>query len=161
VLTEGKHVSFTNSLLLLIVINAVGYLGYVAHGFLGDRLGRRNVIAFGWILSGVLFALMLTVATSTLSVVVLYSLGMFFLVGPYAALLFYMGECYDTQCRATGTGFLNALSQPGAILAGVIVTSMLASGVDWGHAALVVGAVGTFVSGFVMFGARKAAVLQG
>ncbi|WP_433558447.1 MFS transporter [Pseudonocardia xinjiangensis] len=161
VLTEGKHVSFENSLVLLVVVNAVGYLGYIAHGFLGDRLGRRNVIAFGWIISGILFALMLTVAGGTVSVVVLYSLGMFFLVGPYAAMLFYMGECYDTTCRATGTGFLNALSQPGAIVAGAIVTGMLASGSTWGHAALLVGAVGTFVSGFVMFGARKAPLLQG
>ncbi|MCH6165351.1 MFS transporter [Pseudonocardia alaniniphila] len=161
VLTEGKHVSFTNSLVLLIVANAVGYVGYVTHGFLGDRLGRRNVIAFGWIISGILFALMLTVADGTISVVILYSLGLFFLIGPYAALLFYMGECYDTTCRATGTAFLNALSQPGAIVAGAIVTGMLASGSNWGHAALMVGAVGTFVSGFVMFGARKAPLLQG
>lgn len=161
VLTEGKHVSFTNSLVLLIVANAVGYVGYVTHGFLGDRLGRRNVIAFGWIISGILFALMLTVANGTISVVILYSLGLFFLIGPYAALLFYMGECYDTTCRATGTAFLNALSQPGAIVAGAIVTGMLASGSNWGHAALMVGAVGTFVSGFIMFGARKAPLLQG
>jgi putative MFS transporter len=104
---------------------------------------------------------MLTVANGTISVVVLYSLGLFFLIGPYAALLFYMGECYDTTCRATGTAFLNALSQPGAIVAGAIVTGMLASGSNWGHAALLVGAVGTFVSGFVMFGARKAPLLQG
>ncbi|GAA3105615.1 MFS transporter [Pseudonocardia yunnanensis] len=161
VLTEGKHVSFTNSLVLLIVANAVGYVGYVTHGFLGDRLGRRNVIAFGWIISGILFALMLTVANGTISVVILYSLGLFFLIGPYAALLFYMGECYDTTCRATGTAFLNALSQPGAIVAGAIVTGMLASGSNWGHAALMVGAVGTFVSGFIMFGARKAPLLPG
>jgi putative MFS transporter len=161
VLTEGKHVSFTNSLVLLIVANAVGYVGYVTHGFLGDRLGRRNVIAFGWIISGILFALMLTVANGTISVVILYSLGLFFLIGPYAALLFYMGECYDTTCRATGTAFLNALSQPGAIVAGAVVTGMLASGSNWGHAALMVGAVGTFVSGFIMFGARKAPLLQG
>jgi hypothetical protein len=80
---------------------------------------------------------------------------LFFLIGPYAAMLFYMGECYDTSCRATGTAFLNALSQPGAIVAGAIVTGMLASGSNWGHAALLVGAVGTFVSGFVIFGARK------
>jgi putative MFS transporter len=161
VLTEGKHVSFTNSLVLLIVANAVGYVGYVTHGFLGDRLGRRNVIAFGWIISGILFALMLTVANGTISVVILYSLGLFFLIGPYAALLFYMGECYDTTCRATGTAFLNALSQPGAIVAGAVVTGMLASGSNWGHAALMVGAVGTFVSGFIMFGARKAPLLKG
>ena len=160
VLTEGKNVSFAHSLVLLIVANAVGYLGYVAHGLLGDRLGRRNVIAFGWIISGILFALMLTVANGTITVVVLYSLGLFFLIGPYSAMLLYMGECYDTTCRATGTGFLNAMSQPGAIVAGLIVTTMLASGSNWAHATLLVGAVGTFVSGFVMFGARKAAVLQ-
>jgi MFS transporter, putative metabolite:H+ symporter len=161
VLTQAKHVSFTNSLVLLIVANAVGYLGGVTHGFLGDRLGRRNVIAFGWIISGILFALMLTVAEGVISVVILYSLGLFFLNGPYAAMLLYMGECYDTTCRATGTGFLNSLSQPGSIVAGAIVTAMLASGSTWGHATLLVGAVGTIVSGFVMFGARKAAVLQG
>jgi putative MFS transporter len=161
VLTQGKHVSLTNSLVLLIVANAAGYLGGVTHGFLGDRLGRRNVIAFGWIISGILFALMLTVAQGVISVVILYSLGLFFLNGPYAAMLFYMGECYDTTCRATGTGFLNALSQPGSIVAGAIVTAMLASGSTWEQATLLVGAVGTFVSGLVMFGARKAAVLQG
>jgi MFS family permease len=147
VLTQGKQVSFTGSLLMLIVINAVGYLGYVFHGWIGDRVGRRNVIGFGWIASGILFALTLTVANGTVAVVTLYSLGMFFLVGPYAALLFYMGECYDTRCRATGTAFLNALSQPGAILAGIIVTAMLASGSSWSHAALLVGALGTFLSG--------------
>jgi MFS transporter, putative metabolite:H+ symporter len=160
VLTQAKHVSFTNSLVLLIVANAVGYLGYVTHGFLGDRLGRRNVIAVGWIISGILFALMLTVAHGVISVVILYSLGLFFLNGPYAAMLLYMGECYDTSCRATGTGFLNALSQPGSIVAGAIVTAMLASDSTWAHATLLVGAVGTFISGVVMFGARKAAVPQ-
>ena len=160
VLTEGKGVSFTGSLVMLIVINAVGYLGYVFHGWVGDRFGRRNVIAVGWLISGVLFTLTLTVASGTFAVVTLYSLGMFFLIGPYAALLFYMGECYDTRCRATGTSFLNALSQPGAILAGVITTAMLASGSNWNQAALIVGAIGTFASGLVMFAARKVKTLE-
>jgi MFS transporter, putative metabolite:H+ symporter len=160
VLTEGKGVTFTGSLVMLIVINAVGYLGYVFHGWIGDRFGRRNVIAVGWLISGVLFALTLTVASGTVAVVTLYSLGMFFLVGPYAALLFYMGECYDTRCRATGTAFLNALSQPGAIAAGLIITAMLASGTTWNSAALLVGAVGTFASGLVMFAARRVDTLE-
>ncbi|MGY4920069.1 MFS transporter [Streptomyces sp. 900116325] len=161
VLTEGRNVSFTGSLIMLIVINAVGYLGYVFHGWAGDRIDRRVVIAVGWLLSGVMFTLMLTVASGTLAVVTLYSLGMFFLVGPYAPLLFYMGECYETQCRATGTTFLNALGQPGAILAGVLTTTLLASGASWNEAALAVGAAGVFVSGLVMFGARKANTLEG
>ncbi|GAA1284531.1 MFS transporter [Streptomyces javensis] len=155
VLTKAKGVSFANSLVLFIIINAVAFAGYLFHGWAGDRFGRRNVIACGWILSGVLFALMLTVAHGTVAVVVLYSLGMFFLVGPYAAMLFYMGECYDTRCRATGTSFINAFSQPGAIAAGAIATAMLASGAHWDRTALLVGAVGTFLSGFVMFAARR------
>ncbi|WP_433181760.1 MFS transporter [Actinoallomurus sp. CA-150999] len=161
VLTKGKDVGFANSLLLFIVINAVGYLGYVFHGWAGDRLGRRNVIAFGWMLSGVLFALMLTVAHGTVAVVALYSMGMFFLIGPYSAMLFYMGECFDTRCRATGTSFINAFSQPGAIAAGAICTAMLASGAHWGQAALIVGAIGTLLSGFVMFAARKVDTVKG
>ena len=52
------------------------------------------------------------------------------------------------------------MSQPGSILAGAIVTAMLASGSTWAHATLVVGVVGTVVSGFIMFGARKATLLQ-
>src|SRR5262249_54281741 len=36
VLTQGKGVSFTGSLVMLIVINAVGYLGYLFHGWVGD-----------------------------------------------------------------------------------------------------------------------------
>ncbi|MFD1538503.1 MFS transporter [Nonomuraea guangzhouensis] len=159
VLTQGKNVGFTNSLLMFIVINAVGYLGYVFHGWAGDRFGRRNVIAFGWMASGVIFALMLLVASGTVAVVALYSLGMFFLVGPYSAMLFYMGECYDTRCRATGTSFINAISQPGAIAAGAIITAMLVAGSDWNQGALLVGALGTFLSGFVMFGARKVPAL--
>ncbi|WP_413100643.1 MFS transporter [Streptomyces sp. Inha503] len=155
VLTKAKGVSFANSLVLFIIINAVAFAGYLFHGWAGDRFGRRNVIACGWILSGVLFALMLTVAHGTVAVVVLYSLGMFFLVGPYAAMLFYMGECYDTRCRATGTSFINAFSQPGAIAAGAIATAMLASGAHWDRTALLVGAVGIFLSGFVMFAARR------
>ncbi|MEV0197016.1 hypothetical protein [Nonomuraea sp. NPDC050691] len=145
---------------MFIVINAVGYLGYVFHGWAGDRFGRRNVIAFGWMASGVLFALMLLVAQGTFAVVALYSLGMFFLVGPYSAMLFYMGECYDTRCRASGTSFINAISQPGAIAAGAIVTAMLVAGSDWNQGALIVGALGTFLSGFVMFGARKVPALS-
>lgn len=156
----GKNVNFAAALIMFVIINLVGFTGYLFHGWAGDRFGRRNVIAIGWLISGVLFGLMLLVAHSTVAVVVLYSLGMFFLVGPYAALLFYMGECYATDCRATGASLVNAMSQPGAIVAGLIITAMLAAGATWVHAALYVGVIGTLVSGLVMFGARKVSALE-
>lgn len=160
VLTEGKNVDFAAALIMFVIINLVAFVGYLFHGWAGDRFGRRNVIGFGWLISGVLFALMLLVATNDVAVVALYSMGMFFLVGPYAALLFYMGECYETDCRATGASFLNAMSQPGAIVAGMIITALLAAGVAWTETALYVGVIGTLVSGLVMFGARKVTALE-
>lgn len=52
VITKTHDVSFNNSLLILILSNLVGYCGYLAHGWLGDRIGRRNTIAVGWMLGG-------------------------------------------------------------------------------------------------------------
>jgi len=155
VLTKGKGIDFAGALLMFIVINLVAFTGYLFHGWAGDRFGRRNVIAAAWIISGVLFSVMLLAASGTVAIVALYSAGMFFLVGPYSAMLFYMGECYPVDCRATGASFINAISQPGAIVAGLIVTSLLASGLAWSDTALYVGAAGTFVSGFVMLAAKK------
>jgi len=160
VLTEGKGVDFAAALIMFVIINLVGFTGYLFHGWAGDRFGRRNVIGVGWLISSVMFGLMLLVAQGDTAVVVLYSLGMFFLVGPYAALLFYMGECYETDCRATGVSFLNAMSQPGAIVAGLIITAMLAAGINWSTTALYVGVIGTLVSGVVMFGAKKVTALE-
>lgn len=160
VLTEGKGVDFAAALIMFVIINLVGFTGYLFHGWMGDRYGRRNVIGIGWLIASVMFGLMLLVAQSDTAVVAFYSLGMFFLVGPYAALLFYMGECYQTDCRATGVSFLNAMSQPGAIVAGLIITALLTAGVTWSDTALYVGVIGTFVSGAVMFGAKKVTALE-
>lgn len=155
VLTLGKHISFTHALIYTVIINLVGFVGYLFHGWAGDRFGRRNVIGIGWVIAGIVFAIMLLGVTDSAAVVALYAIGMFFLIGPYAALLFYNGECYETHCRATGVNFLNATSQIGAVVAGSVLTSLLASGVTWSHAAFYVGAIGVFVSGFVVFFSRK------
>jgi len=155
VLTEGKGVTFSNALFILILSNAVGFAGYLFHGWVGDRFGRRNTIAVGWVLGGIAFALMCTVAEGTVAVVTLFSLGLFFQIGPYSALLYFMADCFSTGSRATGTTFINSLGQIGAIVAGVIITAMLNAGSQLTTAALVVGALGTLASGLVMFGCTK------
>lgn len=160
VLTEGKGVDFAGALIMFIIINIIGFTGYLFHGWIGDKLGRRNVIAGAWVISAVLFAAMLLFAESTFAVVALYAGGMFFLIGPYAAMLFYMGECYTADCRATGASVINALSQPGAIVAGILVTVLLAQGVAWSSTALYVGAAGILVSAFVMLACKKVSPLS-
>ena len=154
VITSVHNVSFESSLLVLILSNLIGYLGYLSFGFLGDRLGRRNVIALGWIISGVLFAAMLYAPHSLGPVMILYSAGLFFLIGPYAALLYFVGESFPTTIRATGGALVAAMGPIGAILAGLGATYLLNAGSNWQVAALYFGAVPCIVSGLLVLAAR-------
>jgi hypothetical protein len=84
-------------------------------------------------------------------------MGLFFLLGPYAAIMFFQAECFDTDCRATGSAFIGAMSQPGAIISGFILTGLTAASIGYSTAAFWVGAIGTVVSGVVVLGAHKVA----
>jgi MFS family permease len=159
ILTGGKGISFDNSLFLLILSNALAYIGYVTHGYIGDRIGRRGTIIGAWILSGLFYILMLYVAQGYWPVVVTYSLGLFFLIGSYSALFTYMGESFPTRIRGTAAAFINAMGPVGAILGSVVFTSTLgsASAGNVISAALVAGAIPILLSGFFMMGARPVA----
>lgn len=157
VLETGKGIDAGDALLLVVVSNVVGALGYLTHGWLGDRFGRKRVIIVGWILAGGFFAAMLLGPSNQGFVLVTYMLGLFFLLGPYAAIMFFQAECYDTDCRATGSTFIGAMSQPGAIIGGFLLTGLVAAAVPFSMGALLVGALGTLVSGLIMIGARSIA----
>jgi putative MFS transporter len=154
VLETGKGIDASDTLLMVVVSNLVGALGYLAHGWAGDRFGRRNTIAVGWLLSGAFFAAMLLGPANTLYVIVAYMMGLFFLLGPYAAIMFFQAECFSLECRATGSSFIGAMSQPGAIIAGFILTGLTAAAVPYSTAALYVGAAGAVVSSVVVMFAR-------
>lgn len=154
VLTRVHNVSFESSLLILVLSNVIGYCGYLSHGWLGDRIGRRNTLGIGWIVGGVAFAAMLLGPSSQGVVVALYSLGLFFLIGPYSAALFFIGESYPTAIRGTGSSIVHAMGPVGAILAGIGVSSMLNHGSDWIHAAMWFGALPCFLSGLLIFCAK-------
>jgi MFS family permease len=155
VLESGKGIDAGDALVLVVASNLVGAVGYLTHGWLGDRFGRKRVIIIGWILGGICFAAMLLGPNHQAYVLVTYMLGLFFLLGPYAAIMFFQAECYDTDCRATGSTFIGAMSQPGAIIGGFILTGLVAAAVPFSTAALWVGALGTLVSGLIMIGARS------
>ncbi|GAA1740452.1 MFS transporter [Aeromicrobium alkaliterrae] len=157
VLEKGKGIDASSVLLLVVVSNLVGALGYLAHGWAGDRFGRRNTIAFGWIVSGGFFAAMLLGPSDQVFVVLTYMMGLFFLLGPYAAIMFFQAECFDTDCRATGSAFIGAMSQPGAIIGGFILTGLTAAAVPYSTAALYVGAIGVVLSGLVVLAAKSIA----
>lgn len=156
-LETGKGIDASNTLLMVVVSNLVGAIGYLAHGWAGDRFGRRNTIAVGWLASGVFFAAMLLGPANPAYVIVTYMMGLFFLLGPYAAIMFFQAECFSVDCRATGSSFIGAMSQPGAIIAGFILTGLTAASVGYSTAALLVGAVGAVISAIVVMFARTVA----
>ncbi|WP_053958212.1 MFS transporter [Sulfobacillus thermosulfidooxidans] len=155
ILTEGKHLNFGNSLWLLVLANAVGYVGYVAHGWVGDHIGRRETIGVAWILGGLSFAGMLYVAHSYISVLVFQSIGSFFLNGAYSALFIFMSESYPTRVRGTGTAFINAMGPVGGILGALSFSLLLSSHLGILMAALVGGAIPLALSGIVMFALKR------
>jgi MFS family permease len=154
VITSVHNVTFQNSLIVLLLSNVIGYCGYLMHGFVGDKIGRRNAIAIGWMISGLVFTGMF--GPSNFGVVVLlYSIGLFFLIGPYAALLFFIGESYPTVIRATGGSLINATGPIGAILAGLGATMLLSNGSNWQTAGFFFGALSCFISRILVLFARQ------
>ena len=157
VLTEGKGVSFSSALLVLIISNAAAFIGYLTHGYLGDLIGRRWTIAGGWIISGTAYTIMLFGPDSGAFVLTMYTIGLFFVIGPYAALLFYMGESFPTRMRGTGAAFVNAMGPLGAIVGSALLTIFLGAGFEMTTSAFFAGAIAIVISGLLMFGTRKVA----
>jgi MFS family permease len=154
VLVEAKQVSFDNALVILVLANAVGFVGYVFHGWLGDRIGRKLTVVLGWLAGGIVSLLMLLGPGTSEVIIPLYALTLFFLTGPYAALLFYMGESFPAHVRGTGTNVAHVLAPIGGIAGSGLFTILLASGVDTGWAAILVGTGGLILSALCMAGTR-------
>ncbi|MFE3825604.1 MFS transporter [Streptomyces sp. NPDC059092] len=154
VLVEAKGVSFSSALLVLVLANLAGFFGYVFHGWLGDRIGRRTTIIIGWSCGGAAMTAMLFGPTSTASVIGLYALGLFFLTGPYSAMLFYMSESFPEQVRGIGSNVAHTMGPVGAIVGSALLGALLAAGTSMTIAAFIAGAIGIFGSGLVMLGAR-------
>ena len=153
---DGKDIAFNNALLVLIISNATAFAGYLFHGWLGDRIGRRNAIGIGWILCAVSFFTMLQAPNGNFPLIVaLYSAGLFFLIGPFSALMFFTGESFPVHTRATGSSIINASGQVGAIIGGLLITATLAAGSGWINAALWWGVIPILASGLLIFAARN------
>ena len=134
---------------------AVGFCGYIFHGWVGDRIGRRTTIIAGWTIGAIVTAAMLLGPDTGGYTIVTYSLSLFFLTGPYAALLFYMGESFPAQVRGMGTNVAHVMGPVGGIAGSALLTILLANGTHMRTAALITGSVFMLLSGVVMLGTRK------
>lgn len=153
---DGKDITFDSALGILVVSNATAFAGYLFHGWLGDRIGRRNAISLGWLLCGLSFSGMLLAPSGSFGLVLtLYSAGLFFLIGPFSALLFFTGESFPVHTRATGASIINSAGQVGAIIGGALITMALTSGQTWNQAAFYWGCLPIFAAGLLILAARN------
>lgn len=154
VITSVHGITFENSLLILVGSNFVGFLGYLCHGVIGDRIGRRNTIAMGWIAATAAFLAMLYGPSSEGIVVALYAIGMFFLIGPYACVLFFVGESFPTAVRGTGASIVVGVGPVGATVGSFGIQMVLSGGGDYQMAAFLFGAIPCALSALVVMMAR-------
>lgn len=154
VLVEAKGVSFENALIILVLSNAVGFAGYVFHGWLGDRIGRQRTVIIGWMGGGIISLIMLLGPGMEAFIIPLYALTLFFLTGPYAALLYYMGESFPAHVRGMGTNVAHVMAPLGGIAGSGLLSLLLFLGVSMQWAAIFTGTGGLIISALCMMGTR-------
>ncbi|WP_182358146.1 MFS transporter [Tomitella gaofuii] len=154
VLVGAKDVSFESALVVLVLSNVAAFIGYLAHGWLGDRFGRKLTVTVGWTLGGIVSALMLILPTGQGMTIFMYALTLFFLNGPYGAMLFYMGESFPAHVRGTGANVAHVMAPVGGIIGSGLLSLLLATGMPMSAAAIGAGSVFMLVSGLLMLGTR-------
>lgn len=153
-MTKALGVGFQNSLMILIVSNVVTYIGYIFFGYVGDIIQRKIAVGVSWLICGVVYTVMLFGPHDSAVVLVLYSVGLFFLIGPYSALFTYFGESFPSRVRATGVSLMNAMGPLGAILGAAIYTAALNGGMNIPAAAALGGSLTIFLGGILILFAR-------
>ena len=155
ILVNAKGVSFDNALVILVLANAVGFGGYVFHGWLGDKITRKRTVVLGWLAGGICSLVMLMGPGTSGFIIPMYALTLFFLTGPYAALLFYMGESFPAHVRGMGANVAHVMAPVGGIAGSGLLTILLASGVDVALAAIITGTGGLIASALCMAGTHS------
>ena len=84
----------------------------------------------------------------------MYAITLFFLLGPFAAILFYMGESFPAHVRGTGANVAHVMAPVGAIVGSGLVSMLLTMGLTMTWAAIIAGSLPLLLSGLLMFGTR-------
>lgn len=155
VLVEGKGISFDNALIVLVLANAAAFCGYIFHGWIGDKIGRRLTVIVGWTLGGIFSLIMLMGPGTEGFIYPMYALTLFFLNGPYAALLYYMGESFPAHVRGMGTNVAHVMAPVGGIAGSGLLAVLLTAGITVSVAAALTGSLFLLLSGIAMIFTRR------
>lgn len=154
VLAQTKGVTLTSALWTVFIGNGVALFGYLALGWCGDRFGRRGTVIVAQAMAAVCTALLLFVAQGFTSVVVFYSLVLFFAQGAASPFFAYIGESYPTHIRGSGAALVNVAGPVGGIF-GPLVYGVLQSNGFSPTMAAASGALAALLAAVCMIGARS------
>jgi MFS family permease len=113
--TSVKHVSFASTLSFEFISFALAAVGYVVVAYVGNRIGRRNIIlAFLFVTVFSIFGIIYS--TTPTEVLVFNVIFIFFLFSQWAAWPFYLNEMFPTRVRATASNFGYAFQWIGNII---------------------------------------------
>ena len=123
-LTQYKGFSSAQASELLLACGGIGFFFYIIGGWLGERLGRREVIIVSGILVAPLSVLFLYVQDHV-AVVLVYFLLYQATNGTWSGAGYaYQGESFPTRVRGTAVGFLSAMQVAGFVVGSILWTVM-------------------------------------
>jgi len=127
-LIEFFHITITTTLLYSFLIYVAYLPGYIAGGFLADRIGRKITTVIGFIFV-ILFGLVFGFSAGVTARVLLGGMGVgFFLEMLGSTLNIYSAELYPTSTRGIGAGIAQAWSRFGAVLSAPFVLLLAVGG---------------------------------
>ena len=129
-------------------------LGSFLWGWLGDRIGRRETTIVAQVMAAISTVLLLFVAQDFVTVVIFYSLVLFFAQGAAAPFFAYVGESYPTRMRGSGAAFINVAGPIGGIFGPLIYSVLQSNGASPTFAAAS-GAVAALIAAACLLAARR------
>ncbi len=109
------------------IMNTLSVPGSLLGAYLADRVGRKQPIAYYWVLAALTTVLYGWALTQHWPVAIMLTIGIVsivLMVGGFTVLYAYTPESYPTEIRATSTGVANALGRIGGMLSPILVGLM-------------------------------------
>jgi putative MFS transporter len=118
-------VSIKDALRFGLFTNMAGLAGTIACALLIDVVGRRRWFTFAFACGAVVLAILTTQLADVHKVVLLASVGYFFVNTTALALYVYTPECYPTRFRAFGTSIGTAWQRVAAVVGPILVSALM------------------------------------
>jgi AAHS family benzoate transporter-like MFS transporter len=123
-LMAGAGYSLGSALTFVLVLNFGGMIGAVGGGWLADRFHIKYVLVGMYVLAAVSISL-LGYKVSTEMLFLLVGLAGASTIGTQIVTYAYVGQYYPMAVRATGIGWASGVGRSGAILAPIVIGSLV------------------------------------